>query len=264
MSTLYADLHNHTVQSDGELTLNELTQLASERGLNTIAITDHDRTHPNLTELYTSLNGVTVISGIELRVKMPTGDRIDILGYGVDETQKLTAELNRIQQNRKNRAQKIIENVEEEIGIENLEITPTPSTGRPHIARAIDAHPEIRYTYEEAFNELIGNDDPAYVARDITDFETGVRLLKESCEFIVLAHPYRYDNASTILKETTDFDGVERNYPYNHEQSLHELDDHIQKHNLLYTGGSDTHEDDIGTAGLSKEEFKPISEKLGL
>ena len=38
------DLHLHTTFSDGKLTPTELVKLCSTRGLNTIAITDHDST----------------------------------------------------------------------------------------------------------------------------------------------------------------------------------------------------------------------------
>ena len=38
------DLHLHTTFSDGNLTPTELIDLCAEKGLNTVAVTDHDST----------------------------------------------------------------------------------------------------------------------------------------------------------------------------------------------------------------------------
>jgi len=38
------DLHTHTSYSDGTFTPDELMKLAVERGLTTVAVTDHDTT----------------------------------------------------------------------------------------------------------------------------------------------------------------------------------------------------------------------------
>lgn len=37
-----ADLHTHTVNSDGTYTVEELVKKASEKGLKVLAVTDHD------------------------------------------------------------------------------------------------------------------------------------------------------------------------------------------------------------------------------
>ena len=61
------DLHLHTNYSDGALSPAQLVQLCFDRGLRTIAITDHDTTF-GLPEakMYASRLGLRLINGIEL------------------------------------------------------------------------------------------------------------------------------------------------------------------------------------------------------
>jgi predicted metal-dependent phosphoesterase TrpH len=63
-----ADLHVHTTNSDGGLELSELPSAARRAGLEAVAVTDHDRIHPDLDGPVTAMGGVTVVHGIELRV----------------------------------------------------------------------------------------------------------------------------------------------------------------------------------------------------
>src|SRR6056297_876489 len=161
-----ADLHLHTTASDGVLTIETLPAAARRAGVDWVAVTDHDRVHPELSAPVTVHDGVTVVQGIELRVA--AGDRrVDLLGYGVHPTPELAAELERLQEDRVERGQAIIDCVESRLGVE-LDVEGRPGLGRPHVARAIDAHPGTDLDYRGAFAELIGNDGPCYVARDVT------------------------------------------------------------------------------------------------
>jgi len=247
-----ADLHLHTTASDGELTIDELPTAAQEAGVEWVAVTDHDVAHPDLTAPVTVRDGINIIRGIELRVKTD-GQRLDLLGYGVEPTAELTAELDRLQTNRINRAEEIITRVESHVGVE-LDFDPQPGVGRPHIARAI-AESEAPYNYDEAFAELIGSDCPCYVARDITDVKRGIELLKDSCRLVGLAHPLRYGDPEKALELIAELDAVERYYPYGQEVNTGLVDNAIEQHDIVPTGGSDAHEKQLGKAGLSDSQF---------
>ena len=67
MEQIEVDLHLHTNYSDGALSPAELVQLCFERGLRTIAITDHDTTFglPEA-QIYACKLGMKLINGIEL------------------------------------------------------------------------------------------------------------------------------------------------------------------------------------------------------
>ncbi|WP_370223710.1 PHP domain-containing protein [Cytobacillus sp.] len=92
------DLHLHTTASDGKYSPSEVVQMAAEKGMNTIAITDHDTTK-GIAEAINAGKafGITVIPGIELSTKYKD-KTIDILGYGINETPELSKVLERSRQ----------------------------------------------------------------------------------------------------------------------------------------------------------------------
>lgn len=248
-----ADLHLHTTASDGQLTVDRLPAAAKKADIEWIAVTDHDIVHPELSAPVTVHDGVNIIRGIELRVQAPN-QRLDLLGYGVEPTTELTAELNRLQANRINRAQQIINCVESRVGVD-IGLDPEQGVGRPHIARAID-NSEAPYDYKQAFTDLIGNDCPCYVPREITSVEEGVELLRDTCRIVGLAHPLRYDDPKAALELTAELDAVERYYPYGREVDTTLVNRAIERFGLLATGGSDAHDEELGKAGIPKPQFE--------
>ena len=247
-----ADLHVHTTNSDGTLTLSTLPDAAKRASVDVVAVTDHDRTHPELSTPVAHLDGITVVHGIELRVETDT-ERIDLLGYGVERTGELDALVESLQTDRIERGRRIIESVEERLDVE-LPIEPREGLGRPHIARAVAEVTD--YEYGEVFEELIGDDGPCYVARDIPSFETGRSVLADACGIVGLAHPYRYDDPEAALERCSELDAVERFYPYGREVDTRPLDRAIETYDLLATGGSDAHEETLGKAGLDREDYR--------
>lgn len=254
-----ADLHIHTRQSDGTLTLDQVPAAATEAEVDAVAITDHDRVHPGLSDPIIELDGITVIRGIELRVQTET-ERLDLLGYGVSLTDELETLTTHLQQNRKERARAIVSRVEEQTGVE-LDLEITDGVGRPHIARAIEDTP-APYNYQDAFAELIGNGCPCYVSRDIPSFRDGFDVLRESSAVISLAHPFRYDNPTRALERATVLDAIEIPYPYGSEVDISSATDVVAKHDLLVTGGSDAHDETVGSAGLDERQYDAFRSAL--
>ncbi|WP_246984778.1 PHP domain-containing protein [Halorientalis marina] len=255
-----ADCHVHTTNSDGELTLDRLPAAARETGVDIVAVTDHDRLHPDIDGPVVSLDGITVVHGIELRVD--AGDqRVDLLGYGVERTQALTGLVEEIQQDRIDRGRAIIDCVEDRLGVD-LPVEPRRGLGRPHIARAI-AESDADYDYQGAFDHLIGGDCPCYVARDIPGFDRGVDALADACAVVGLAHPFRYRDVAGALDLTADLDAVERYYPYGRTVDPAPVDRAIADHDLLATGGSDAHDDRLGLAGLDGDDAARFRRAVG-
>ena len=266
--SVVADLHAHTTVSDGTLSLPDLVRTAREAGLDAVAVTDHDRYHPDLSVPVERRDGLLVVRGIELRVDAGP-ERVDLLGYGLEPTDALTAEIDRIQQDRIDRGRRIVENVEARLGVD-LGIEPHAGMGRPHIARAVV---ESEADYDEfgaVFADLIGNDGPCYVARDVPDFDTGRALLEEACAFVGLAHPLRYDDPEAALELTAELDAVERYYPYDRPVSpedpdaldLRPVEAAIAEHDLLATGGTDAHESELAVDGLPRGAWERVRDRL--
>ena len=253
-----ADLHVHTTNSDGTLTLETLPAAAEAADVSAVAVTDHDRLHPGLSTPVATIGGITVVHGIELRVD--AGERrVDLLGYGAERTPALESLIERLQTDREERGRKIIERVESRLDVE-LPVEPRAGLGRPHIARAIASVSE--YGYGEAFEELIGDGRPCYVPRDIPSFDDGVDVLEEACGLVSLAHPYRYDDPAAALELCSELDAVERFYPYDREVDLRVIERAIERYGLLVTGGSDAHDERLGVAGLELDEYRAFRAAL--
>lgn len=253
---VYADLHVHTTRSDGEMPLSAVPAAARSAGVSVVGITDHDRVHPALDAPVTERDGVTLVRGIELRVEADD-QRVDLLGYGVSPTPALERELDRLQRDRVERGRAIVENVEDRLGVD-LDVDVSEGIGRPHIARAIADNPDAEYDYEGAFEHLIGNDGPCFVARDVTPFDRGRELLSAACGLVALAHPLRYADPTAALALTADLDAVERFYPYDVPVDVRPVERAVAEHDLAVTGGSDAHDDTLGVAGLSESEYRAI------
>jgi len=146
-----------------------------------------------------------------------------------------------------------------------LGLEPRAGLGRPHIARAIDES-EADCDYEGAFSDLIGHDAPCYVPRSVTPVERGVDLLRDACAVVGLAHPFRYDDPSRALGLCVehDLDAVERFYPYadgvaDDPETVEEL---AREHDLLLTGGTDAHGEELAVDGLDAQRWNAVRERL--
>lgn len=266
--TVVADLHAHTTVSDGTMTLDQVPEVARAADVEVVAITDHDRYHPDFSHPVEVHDGITLVRGIELRVE--AGDqRLDLLGYGLEPTEGLTAETERIQADRADRGRRIIENVETELDVD-LGLEPRPGLGRPHIARAVVESEAGYETTDAVFADLIGNDGPCYVSRDVPGFETGVSLLREACTLVGLAHPLRYPDPAAALELTAHLDAVELYYPYDRPVGHADADvpdrtpveDAIADHDLLPTGGTDAHGEELGVDGLPRDAWERVQARL--
>jgi predicted metal-dependent phosphoesterase TrpH len=254
-----ADLHVHTTVSDGRLTLAGIPEAARDAGVAAVAVTDHDRLHPGLDAPVTTLDGVTVVRGVELQVETPT-QRVDLLGYGVRETDPLRAELDRVQRDRVERARRMTRAVEDRLGVA-LDVPFGPGVGRPHVARAVEAS-DADCDYAGAFERLIGDGRPCYVPRDVPDVDTGIDLLTAACPVVALAHPLRYADPDAALDLAPRLDALERHYPYDRPVDAGRVDRALDDHGLLPTGGSDAHDERLGVAGLDREAYADFASRL--
>ncbi|WP_323172740.1 PHP domain-containing protein [Natrialba sp. PRR66] len=261
----YADLHVHTTRSDGSLELADVPAAARRADVSVVAVTDHDRLQPFDAPL-SERDGVTIIHGIELRVELDdetgdtdgSGQRVDLLAYGIERTAELESLTARIQENRIERGRAIVDRVEDRLDID-LDVTVTDGFGRPHVARAVDANPNTDYDYEDAFEHLIGDDGPCFVARDVPSFEGGRRILAAAAQLVSLAHPLRYPDPDGALEYAAELDAVELAYPYGRSVDRTPVERAIERYDLLATGGTDAHEETLGVAGLSEAEFSRLN-----
>ncbi|MCY6356496.1 PHP domain-containing protein [Clostridium sp. ZS2-4] len=249
------DFHNHTTASDGKLSPRELVELAQKEGLDIIAITDHDNTEGLDEALKTGKEiGITVIPGIELTTRY-NGESVHLLGYFKGDNYKSPSfqnYLNELQEHRVKRGEKIASNLKKffDISINYEEILKKNKgvIARPHIAKAI-IEAGYPYDWNYIFDNIIGNDSPAYVPNKNISIEEGISILKSADAFVSLAHPTLINKSNIEDLMKYGFDGIEGIYPLNkpfQEKIFREI---CLKHNKLITAGSDYH-------GLGKTDTK--------
>ena len=85
------DLHCHTRLSDGSMGIEEIIALAKARGVETIAITDHDCLAGTVrAKIIGERNGIKVVTGVELSaIDGETGNFVHILCYLPDSPDRL-------------------------------------------------------------------------------------------------------------------------------------------------------------------------------
>lgn len=150
----YHILHCHTNASDGTLTHDEVLMLAQKYGIGTIAFTDHDTLiDPELFEkLKEKKHPVDMISGIEVSANYITEvpgeiSLFHIIGLFVDpKNAPLRGYCENAKAKRLERAARIVESLNRESFTltvpEVLAQSDDGNVGRPHIVRALMAHPE--------------------------------------------------------------------------------------------------------------------------
>ena len=204
------DLHLHTQASDGALSPTELVALCAERGLRTIAISDHDSTE-GLAEAYEAVRerpGLEIIPAIELSTDIP-GSEIHILGYFIDaEDAAFQRTLKGFREGRYERGRLMVEKLVElgySITWERVrEIAGDAAIGRPHIASAMVEAGYFEYS-RDVFDSLIGRNGPAYVERAKLTPEDAIGMLRENGAAPVMAHP----TYSAVKSDRGDVQGLE-------------------------------------------------------
>ena len=79
-----ADLHVHTTHSDGMMAPEEVVEYAERKGLQAIAITDHDRVSAiDIAQKYAEKKQLEIIPGVEISTLWQKQE-IHILGYWID------------------------------------------------------------------------------------------------------------------------------------------------------------------------------------
>src|SRR5690554_477731 len=109
---MLSDLHIHTTYSDGAFTPDEIIEMAREKGIRYISITDHD-TMGAYGNLQTEYEDITVITGVEVSTYYRALE-LHILSYFHDPfNEALLMLLDRFKADRIERYHKIIRNLEE-------------------------------------------------------------------------------------------------------------------------------------------------------
>ncbi len=241
------DLHVHTTASDGMFTPVEVVKRAKAKGLQGIAITDHD-TVAGVEEARKCGEGLGlwVIPGVEIST-VANGQDIHVLGYFVNPTDELFQERLREQREARKRRNHMLLDRLTKLGIpitmEEVEARKQDKVniGRPHIAEVLVAKGVVQ-NMDEAFAKYLGKDGVAYVTTPRISPEEALALIRQAGGVPVLAHPGLYDDDDLVLKLAGNgLAGIEVNHPDHNEEMKMRYTEIVRQFGLFATAGSDFH-----------------------
>lgn len=251
------DLHTHSNASDGTDSPSELIEKAISRGLDVIALTDHD-TVGGWDEATAALKNhesnskLELVLGSEVSCQGEDGTSIHMLGLLFDPNYApLISEFEKTRENRVTRMSRIISRLNEagiEITLEevNAQKRGDATLGRPHLADALVARGHVA-SREEAFNIFLHNGSKFYINHYSPSPEVAIRLIKEAGGVAVIAHPLASRSGRKIDLDTLSqliqagLDGIEVDHRDHNEMERSELMRLAIEHNLVVTGSSDYH-----------------------
>ena len=245
------DLHTHTLYSDGSLRPAELIDYALFKGLEAIAITDHD-TVEGLDEAieYAADKDIEFIPGVELSTEYKDKD-IHIVGLNIDhKAPGFVSYLDDFVRSRDVRNEKMCALLTEAgmpMTYDELKAEyPDSVITRGHYARFMLKKGYTSYL-KEAFERYIGDNCPYFVPREKTTAADGVRLIVEAKGIPILAHPMLYhmnwDRIQDVVDELKPVGlmGIEAAYTTNTLAEERQTREFAAKNGLLISGGSDYH-----------------------
>jgi len=248
-----ADLHSHSRYSDGTLSVSDLVTLAKSRGVDLLALTDHDEMR-GLEEAKRCSHEQEMqwVSGVEVSAEA-NGVAVHILGLRVDERDAaLQGALHNTREKRKHRAQRMSDSLAE-AGIPGalagaLAYAPNPDLiSRTHFARHL-VDSGVCGSFGEVFGRFLKPGKPGYTKQEWLPMTEAIALIHGAGGRAVLAHPGRYELGSYrgidgLLQAFTDAggDGVEVVCAAHHPSEWAQFGALARKFGLLASIGSDFH-----------------------
>ncbi len=249
----WADLHLHTRWSDGTLDLGAMVKRTKAIGLSAIAITDHDTIGPDLLAPEMPLDGVEVISGVEVKAEV-VGEKGEILGYFLAPGHPALREMFAwMAEARRERMEGMVRRCQEVLGspIDLATVTAgaAGSVGRPHLA-AVLVQRGLALDYEDAFRRFLTEGAPCYVPLPRPTSRHVIAAIRAAGGVAALAHPCflsfpDWEEALAALAGE-GLAAVEVYYPYESSRQTLRADPAavartVDKLGLIPTGGSDDH-----------------------
>lgn len=274
ISAMNADLHCHSVVSDGTLTPEELAQRAHANGVKLWSLTDHDELggQQRAKEAAAALN-MNYLAGVEISVTW-LGQTIHIVGLGIDpDDEGILDGLKRTREGRGDRAKQMAEQLLK-VGIPGAYEGALHYAGnhdlisRTHFARFLVEQGVCKDT-EQVFKNYLVEDKPGYVPHCWANLDETIGWIKSAGGIAVIAHPGRYklnlmqrDQLFTFFKDHGGL-GLEVITGSHSPDQYQEYGKIAKQYGFLASRGSDFHDPseshiDLGTLPLLPEHLTPV------
>lgn len=246
-----ADLHIHTFYSDGTMSPEEVVKVAKARGLEAIAITDHNKINA-----WEQLNkaavqeGIIPIKGCEINCKYK-GKVLHLLAYGFENTPELMSLIHQADDEMQLMSDHLVEKLEKdypEVSVANYE------------KYMYDVHQGgwkgLHYMFDRGVTKklfdgfrLYSTYDCDFTNYNFPEISVLCKAIKTAGGVSVLAHPGEYyknlDEVElrNVLEdlEQQGIDGIECYYPTHTPLMTKTCEAFCNKHELIKTVGSDEH-----------------------
>jgi predicted metal-dependent phosphoesterase TrpH len=243
------DLHSHTTLSDGVLKPHELISRAVEKGVDALAITDHD-TIDAYREIPLIHDQIKLVPGIELSTQWESSG-IHVLGLNIDLQSDAIITAARMQSDaRLQRARRIGERLEKK-GIKGAfeganELSASSYIGRPHFAQHL-INIGKSDSMSAAFKKYMGDGKAGDVKQHWAELPQIIQWIRDANGIAVLAHPLKYKLTRTRLKRLLDSfieaggQGMEVVSGKQLPDQTKDMAELCEQKNLLASCGSDFH-----------------------
>ena len=247
------DLHCHSTRSDGLLSPAAVVRRAASRGVDVLALTDHDEIS-GLAEATQAARevGIDFVAGSELSVNWQDLT-VHVVALNIDpEDAPLSSGLESIRIGRTGRAKRIGASLAA-AGIPGAYegamkyVTSEQLVSRTHFARYLV---EAGYTRDvkDVFRNYLVPGKPGYVEHEWTTLPQAIGWIHGADGVAVLAHPGRYkvDGSAGMRKLLGDFkdaggDALEVLSPSHTNAQVAEFATHARVHGFAASTGSDYH-----------------------
>ena len=278
MSILNADLHCHSVVSDGTLTPEELAARAAANGVELWSLTDHDEIGgQQRAAAAAARHGMKYLTGTEISVTF-AGETVHIVGLGFDaQDPGLQQGLLATRGGRGARAREIAQQLAR-VGIEDayegaLKYVGNPQLiSRTHFARFLVETGVCKDT-SEVFRKYLTEGKPGYVEHRWASLKNALQWITGAGGMAVIAHPGRYKfSANEEYALFTEFKahggaGVEVVTGSHTPAEYVEYGDVAREYGLAASRGSDFHSPgeshtDLGRLPYLSSQLTPVWELL--
>lgn len=262
-----ADLHIHTFYSDGTLSPKEVVRIAKEKGLEVVAVTDHNKigAWEPLCEAAKEV-GIIPIKGCEINCKYQ--DKVlHLLAYGFENTPELMKLIHRADDEMQRMSVDLVEKLTKDYtGISMADYEEYDYDVRKGGWKG------LHYMHDRGITEKLFDGFKLYGKYDCDFTNYYFPEIKLLCEAIykaggvsVLAHPgeyYKQLNEAQLKIVLEDIrqqgiDGIECYYPTHSELMTNTCEAFCDKYGLIKTVGSDEH-------GEFGKHAKVIEQTIGL
>lgn len=250
----FVDLHTHSTASDGQYTPGQLVEMAGNRKVDVLALTDHD-TVDGVDEAEKTARdlGIMVVRGVELGAM--EARNFHLLGYNFsEEAPKITDLCALKRKNKELRNRRMLDFLKSqgiELSLDDIaEIAGGANIGRPHFAQLMVKKGYVS-TVREAFDRYLDTKEYDSIRVAQISARTCVETIKADGGFVSLAHPYQlgYDNDKLrdTVKQLKDWglDAIECFYPKHTPEQAEFYLSLTREFGLHATGGSDFHGEKI-------------------